>query len=296
MPVKSELGGAHRQIMKFRGHPQVSSILVSVSQPGTTPGDFLALKALGPNVQIWLQTKDLGLYGNFRFLLEKAAARWCFFAAVDDDISESLLCSKLLTAQAPPSLVVPVQHLVNVERAERPFPGTVAFLDTVGQVCDSEKMNDISRFFSGPNVLNAPTSWIFGIWRTSYLRDIYPRKNFNWLDSYVIARAILDEVIQFDWVSNPSLIGVWPDRPPNAVGRSWRTPFGWLVQCLKDSTVRTEVGLGALLWNDRVRYYILPSGGRRLAKRWRAAAEALRSSCETVANKLSGGRGLWKRC
>jgi hypothetical protein len=83
-------------------------------------------------------------------------------------------------------------------------------------------VNQDNRFNS---LSYAQPSWIFGLWKTEYLKAAFPPRNFDCLDVYLLQRALLEgKVVSFQ-TDNPMTIGTWDwkGKVPNADnGRRFR--------------------------------------------------------------------------
>ena len=76
------------QVIKFKN---LSVIHVSINEPGGQEAEYMALESLDPRVKVSCQPRNLGLYGNFRFLVENATGDYFHWHCFDDQISESAL-------------------------------------------------------------------------------------------------------------------------------------------------------------------------------------------------------------
>jgi hypothetical protein len=77
--------------------------------------------------------------------------------------------------------------------------------------------------------LHSEPSWIFGIWRTTYLQSIFPKRNFDWLDTHLLQKALLSRKVSLMPVENPTIIGTWhwANKVPNSVSLKGHNP--WLA-------------------------------------------------------------------
>jgi hypothetical protein len=75
--------------------------------------------------------------------------------------------------------------------------------------------------------LHSEPSWIFGIWRTTYLQSIYPKRNFDWLDTHLLQKALLSRKVSLMPVENPTIIGTWnwANKVPNSVSHKGHNPW-----------------------------------------------------------------------
>lgn len=213
--------------------------------------DYLDLERIDPRVKVKLQPKDLGLYGNLRFLSKISSEPWTIFCALDDQLSAEIL-DALATTRLPSgaNLIVFDQVLCEVCVED---DGTYSVVEV------GTKIAEFAGKSSGQAIewqcLEPPPAWIFGLWRTHYLRDIFPRLDFNWLDTMILSRAIAEQSVYHQSMPKPARIGFLRDRPPHPVGKNWRNPFGWVIHSLWSKSIRSTTGILGILRNWRVTLY-----------------------------------------
>jgi hypothetical protein len=191
-------------------------IIISIN-PGNTdieiPSKYLNL----PNFRFVWQNDDLGLYGNFRFLLENANSQlFCWFC-VDDNISGDIyeICNYAIHAEQ--DLTVATWQLDEYDMTTARFYGSPRFGDL------PDLTNKYTKVCAS---LNIDPSWMFGVWKTSYLQNIFPKKDFDWLDCDILQEVLLNGKTSIFKSANPALIGTHYNlnRQPNAVNNRGHSP------------------------------------------------------------------------
>lgn len=256
IPVKGSVTLARDTVLHCLSSLDASKITVSVNGATTEqrPG-FLDLEKIDPRVSVLIQRKDLGLYGNMRFLVEEASRPWLQIVAVDDRPDFSVVTGRRSNiAGKHPALIVGPQVVTEVALETKSDNFSIVFGRPLRPVVTEEKAQVFLT--EGVTGLDAPTSWIFGLWRSEVIKAIFPKTDFNWLDSFLVAEAIArDGLIYVPICSGKSVIGKWPGRPPNAVGKSAWTPVGWLFHSLLSASQRKRFGSRAIVGNWRVGDY-----------------------------------------
>ena len=195
----------------------VERVLIGIN-PGqdnqTIPDSIIS----DPRVLIVSHSTDLGLYGNFRFLVENATSKYFMWLCTDDSPTSEL--SKLLqVAQSERALLViptwdwseyfPQDLTHSSERTLGPLP-----------VLKPNKSLIHSAIYAEPG-------WIFGMWERKYLLSIFPKRSFDWLDSHILQRVLISKGVRVVEVSQHATIGtwVWANRSPHSVKPSGHSPL-----------------------------------------------------------------------
>lgn len=269
VPVYDSPLAAFDTVSALLGSRSLSSIIVSVNHPGASKADFLRLRALDPRIKVYLQQSDLGLYGNLRFLSKVSSKPWLVFCAVDDFLPPQII-DKLAGGVIPEdtNLVVFQQRL---SKQVRDCNGRYSATELSHLVHDRDIPHG-SKVMCDP--LEGPPSWIFGLWRASYIRAIFPRTDFNWLDTYLVSRALSEDSVAHFEADTPALIGFVEGRPPHAVGSSWRTPFGWFFHMAFSRRVTRKTGYFRLVSDWRMRLFFKHSTPRTY-RVWRSIHRVL---------------------
>lgn len=204
----------------------VDEILVGIN-PGGDRSD-LPLPYTDTRLKIFYHAQDIGLYGNFRFLCENSQSVFFAWLCTDDLLSPDVPQALKNFESSSTNLVIPSWNWAEY-RPDQGFafdvgnqiPGTYPRLETPKLRVDS--------------ALHCEPSWIFGIWRTSYLNKIFPKRNFDWLDTYLLQRVMLTKQIVLLKVATPTLIGTWnwANKIPNSVTPKGHNPFLAIMYQLK---------------------------------------------------------------
>jgi hypothetical protein len=155
--------------------PVVSQIIVSINPPNETANELQSLFRHEKKVEIIVQEKDLGLYGNFRFLVNRATSKYFQWFCLDDLPSPEWdqILNQMQANQL--ALAIPVWKWQEWDPTEKKFFG-----DKI--LGPNPKVDTyIERLTSG---LRSQPSWIFGVWNREILLHIWPKLNFDWLDVF----------------------------------------------------------------------------------------------------------------
>jgi hypothetical protein len=223
IPILKSLEDAQGAIARAVLLPGVSAIHLSVNDPGDLEERFEALTQMDSRVRVTLQRDNLGLYGNLRFLAQSAAASHFSWLAADDILTRDFV-EAFLNRERPTKLSV--SNFVHQICVRNP---TISWdlSSTVQGWWPEPKDDGRWQYFS------TEPSWIFGIWETSYLKKIFPSKSYDFLDTILLAHVLFDDEISLICVKNPSVIGLWPNRPPNHVNGKYHGFSKWAGEALK---------------------------------------------------------------
>ncbi len=184
-------------------------VLVSIN-PGNTDVEIPGKYFEASNFKFFWQKDDLGLYGNFRFLLQNAETRlFCWFC-IDDNISSDIadICQHAIDTQS--DLTITSWQLDEYDMKSARYEGNAVFGDLPNLT------NSYNRMLAS---LNIDPSWMFGVWKTGYLQNIFPRADFDWLDCDLLQNVLINGQVSIFTSANPALIGTHYklNRKPNAV-------------------------------------------------------------------------------
>jgi hypothetical protein len=196
--------------------PRNYQILVSIN-PGYTDVEIPSTYLEAPNFKFIWQKDDLGLYGNFRFLLQNSETQlFCWFC-VDDNVSGSLgdICEYAIDTHS--DLTISCWQLDEYDLESAQYEGNARF----GILPDLT--NSYTRVLAS---LNIDPSWMFGVWKTSYLKEIFPKNDFDWLDCDILQEVLLKGKVSIFTSAKPALIGTHYklNRQPNAVALRGHSP------------------------------------------------------------------------
>ena len=191
--------------LRLRTSGHVGPILISVNESPEIPREILD-SAHQSAIELHVHAVDLGLYGNFRWLAERCTTKWFMWLALDDEIPTPLTEIEL-----------------------DGFDSTLIYC--AAEMVDSSGVKG-SSIVSDPidrnNVFNPHPCAIFGIWDASWLRENFPRRDFDWLDTYLLTRAFLasEGVVK---VEGLRVIGNSPKQPHRVNGK-FHVSLNWAVR------------------------------------------------------------------
>lgn len=212
IPLLTGVELARQVVLDVLEWPNIGKVHLSVNQPGIESEKYHELATIDSRISVTCQPKNLGLYGNFRFLVENSKLDYFAWHAYDDRISPATISnalSKIASTSNSTLAVIPYELqecLLDPLRWEgERLPGVLPIT------------SDRREIFS--SALNAEPSWIFGIWKSGYLKSIYPKRDFDWLDSYILYRALIEAKVVVVDDSEPMTIGTWTrlNKIPNSV-------------------------------------------------------------------------------
>lgn len=236
IPILNSLQDAHAAIERAIQLPGVSVIHLSVNNPGLLSQQFESLTSMDPRVRVSLQRHNLGLYGNLRFLAQSASEPHFSWVAADDILSKDFL-EAFQNTESPTKLSISnFVHQNCVRNAAIEWDSQ----STVSGWWPQPRSDGNWEYFS------TEPSWIFGIWDTAYLKRIFPSRNYDFLDTILLATVLFDNEITVLHVENPSVIGLWPNRAPNHVNGKYHGFARWSLEAL--TLLVSRKPFAALAW------------------------------------------------
>ena len=206
-------------IEKNLSNPIVDRVHLSVNPSGFGTEDFDSFRN-NQKFKMTLQSEDLGLYGNFRFLVKSAISPFLVFQCGDDVQTEnySEMVSQLKLNNK--ALAIPTWCWKEFNPSKSGHYGEE--IHGVYPFLNSRR----SRFESCEV---AEPSWIFGVWRTQYLKSIFPAGNFDWLDFYILQKSLCDNQIVNVETESKLVIGTWKwaNKVPHSVVGSGPRASEW---------------------------------------------------------------------
>jgi hypothetical protein len=210
----------------------VDEILVGINPDGSGSCSDLEPFLVDSRIKIFHHEKDLGLYGNFRFLLMQSTSEYFSWLCTDDRASESTLELLSNIEKDFLNLVIPTWNWAEYNP------------DTLSHSLDDAKSGHYPSVSSPDSTLNSiiycEPSWIFGIWRTNFLLSIFPKSDFDWLDTYLLQKVILTRKVAHISVQDPMIIGTWhwKNKIPSSVTGSSFNPYPAILrQILMSATI-----------------------------------------------------------
>ena len=140
-----------------------------------------ALAAADGRVTFTRQATNLGMSGNFGYVLDQAGTEYFMWLAADDAIEPGYVERMLDALEADPGLVACVSRAFFVDRdgPTRPVSGTYPLL--------ADPVTNLAAYLSSPS----DNTRIFGLYRTWALRRAFPPRYFHAYDWAVAAGTLL---------------------------------------------------------------------------------------------------------
>lgn len=212
IPLLSGVELAHQVVLDVLSWPNIGRVHLSINLPGLDSAKYFELEKIDPKVVVTCQNNNLGLYGNFRFLVENSKLDYFAWHAFDDQVSSQTIGNALSIISSSPKSSLAVIPYELQECLLQPLRWEGNKLPGILPKISDRKENFFSALYAEP-------SWIFGIWKSGYLKAIYPKKDFDWLDSYILHRVLIEKKVVVVEGSEPMTIGTWTylNKVPNSV-------------------------------------------------------------------------------
>jgi hypothetical protein len=236
--------------------PHIDRVLVSIN-PGIHSEEIPLYIREDSRVTLYFQNSDLGLYGNFRFLLSVCETDKFMWLCTDD--SPTLEVQKLADSLDISSsfLAVPSWVWDEYHPDELKFDGS----PTLGVYPPSKVVSSKAGRFVYPE-----PSWIFGLWNTNHLRAIFPKRDFDWLDVHLLQTVMIQGQVISVKTDTVMTIGtwMWANKLPNAISLNGPFSFFAIIYQLKILWKFRRLGLkGILLAASRVETLFVQSRRQR---------------------------------
>lgn len=129
---------------------------------------------LDSRIQYTKHNKNLGAWNNFRFLLDECQTKYFMWRADDDysDIDYISTLTHLLETNSRANLAVPSIQTIHRDNDVIPW---VHFEENLNLSRSEEIIRQLYRYHA---------SWFYGIWRTSYIKEIVERVWHQYPDAY----------------------------------------------------------------------------------------------------------------
>lgn len=222
IPVYQDASAASNKIRMIRRMGFYGPIHVSINAFTGELSETSGIKdlVLDNLVTITIHRENLGLYGNFRFLAQQCRTE--FFAWVPLDDCPPIELVRLLSNSDKSDLNADLFYTRHV---------LIETQDPTARECSNLDMSRAHQPIDLAKAYSPDPSAIFGVWRTSWLTDNFPRRDFDWLDTHLLSTAILlGRVALKDGVRG---IGLQPGRTPHSVNGKFHSPIGWSVSTLR---------------------------------------------------------------
>lgn len=152
---------------------------------------------------------NLGLYGNFRWLLAQCETDLFLWQAVDDEIPRNFL-NFLKTNSVSEATILVTSVAVFVD-GEQNLP-----------------TKTIKAPFRDEDPFRPHPSAIFGLWNSRWLKENFPRADFDWLDTFILSKAYFSRNAI---LSLPSARTYgFGRKPPHRVNGRFHLPWGWFFR------------------------------------------------------------------
>ena len=187
----------------------VGSIHVAIN-PQSTNIQYLDSFLDNKKVRISIHNSNIGLYGNFRFLVNHSNCEFFMFWCYDDRVTADLRNYLRFAQKSQAGLCVGSFQTMNFEADTLKHTGVPIPVE----LPDVDSHESLLL-----NALVADPSWIFGIWKASYLKRVFPRFDYDWLDASILIKAGVDQEIVFYLLEHPNTIGTFPSnkKTPHSV-------------------------------------------------------------------------------
>ena len=213
---------------------EVSEILISVN-----PGEDSALLPSeifsNPKIKVTYHDFDVGLYGNFRYLVQSATSEKFMWLCTDDAPSFNLLELSDAIDDQDSILAIPKWYWSEY----RPETSSFDASRKLGVIPPSPQ--DDQYLLA---IINPEPSWIFGLWNTRFLKRYLPVVDFDWLDVHLLQQALLSRKVIHVRTTSPMIIGTWnwANKKPNSVKESG--PFALTAVFYQVSLLPKFMGMG----------------------------------------------------
>lgn len=213
--------GVDESLMRAIKHAQslnVDQILVGINPGNSVTSELYELE--DPRVRVIFYKEDLGLYGNFRYLASRAEETFFAWLCTDDAISPEVPEMVRKFENTNVNLIIPSWVWAEYH------PGSNDPFDlantTAGVYPDLHSIESIID-----SALMCEPSWIFGVWRTNFLNNVFPKRNFDWLDTFLLQKALLTSLVTVYVTDTPTIIGTWnwANKVPRPVSSRGHNPF-----------------------------------------------------------------------
>lgn len=218
IPTRSDVLGVSRVLGESLGQDPRVHALISVSDPKSQKQMEEMITSLGDErIKVLPSCGDLTLYGNFRRLVENSTGEYLSICADDDSMKYDTIKRCLEQMSVGCMLVIPPIEVRDFNRTHHRFSDLIVTVPA--RVTSRIKILQAARV--------APT-WVFGLWRGSFLRDAFPPDDFDWLDCALVQRVILNDELCFAPNAESMICGLVQGRPPWSVDTtSGHSIAGW---------------------------------------------------------------------
>ena len=215
IPVLRDTDSAFTKVRTLRQSGFKGPLIVSVNSwvGGQDPKELYArFRPFG--CEIYLHDHDKGLYGNFKFLVDRIYTSHLMLVALDDQPPATIWSSNW---EPDPKADLTIGKINVTEHSSRGFG---ALVETV----------DASSFFSC-NSLRIYPGFVFGIWRTEFIKKYWPKYSMDWLDMFILFCARTRGTVEL-----VDELGAWiighSNKAPHKLNGRFHNPLKWGWQIL----------------------------------------------------------------
>ena len=220
IPTLSSFERGKEKALKLRKLGFLGTIHVSVNAAGRTRLTKTQQdELLEQGIRASFHAHNIGLYGNFRFLADACEEKYFFWLPLDDCPPLELFSYLQSNARFGLDFDLMVCNHSLIETQDPSDEDCLSCKDSLGE----SPFRENSPFSPDP-------SGIFGVWRSRWLKEIFPHSYFDWLDTYILSKTALSgNIFHLDATRG---IGFDPNRVPHSVNGSYHSPNGWILRTL----------------------------------------------------------------
>jgi len=190
-------------------------LVVSVNDAGNLDNYMSMERAKRLSTEVYFQSSNIGLYENFEFLLRKSKSTYFMWVAIDDEPPSKWIREDF--GEGDPDLRV---CRLDLREFENNKLGEVKFTFSP------------QKYFFESSPFEIQPGFIFGVWRTEFLKKIWPSKSMDWLDSYILLAVRLEGDVGLASSDVYSSLG-HTDKPPKRVNGKFHNPIGWALAVIR---------------------------------------------------------------
>jgi hypothetical protein len=86
--------------------------------------------------------------------------------------------------------------------------------------------------FSSSDALQIHPGFVFGVWRTEFVRQVWPQHSMDWLDTFILLCARTNGRVELAEALGPWILG-HSNKAPHKVNGRFHNPLRWGLQVLR---------------------------------------------------------------
>jgi hypothetical protein len=224
VPVLRDIDSAYLKAQLLRQMDFKGPLLVSINDSARDLNDDETSLFKNLGCTVYTHRQNLGLYGNFKFLADNTNTSHFAWVALDDIPSRDILKDWLPNLSA--TLTIGRIEVRNYSAKEH------------GRLLES--ISTDAFFESNPFSINP--SFLFGIWKTDFIRTAWTEKSMDWLDTYILLQARIQGPVETIVVEDPWIIGA-TNKSPHKVNGKFHLPIMWGLEVFKLDIFQLKKGL-----------------------------------------------------